>query len=63
MGYTFGLLGVVLAAPLSAIARDVFIYGYRRLEGVPAKEAVKDLAAAPKNIPHKEKPADSTTGS
>jgi predicted PurR-regulated permease PerM len=57
MGYTFGLLGVVLAAPLSAIARDVFIYGYRRLEGIPAMEAVKHLVAAPKNIPRKEKPA------
>jgi predicted PurR-regulated permease PerM len=34
MGDIFGLLGVLLAAPLAAIARDVFVYVYRRLEGV-----------------------------
>jgi predicted PurR-regulated permease PerM len=34
MGHVFGLLGVVLAAPLSAIARDLFIYVYRRLDGL-----------------------------
>jgi hypothetical protein len=33
MGEIFGLLGVLLAAPLAAIARDVFVYVYRRLEG------------------------------
>lgn len=33
MGHIFGLLGVVLAAPLSAIGRDLFIYMYRRLDG------------------------------
>jgi predicted PurR-regulated permease PerM len=32
MGHIFGLLGVLLAAPLAAIARDVFVYIYRRLE-------------------------------
>ncbi len=32
-GYQFGLLAVILAAPLAAIARDVFIYAYRRLDG------------------------------
>jgi predicted PurR-regulated permease PerM len=64
MGYTFGLLGIVLAAPLSAIARDVFIYGYRRLEGIPAAEAVNGLAPVPRTTQRKEKPADSaTTGS
>ena len=39
MGYSFGLLGIVLAAPISAIARDLFIYVHRRLDGVPAAEA------------------------
>jgi predicted PurR-regulated permease PerM len=34
MGHVFGLLGVVLAAPLSAIGRDLFIYIYRRLDGL-----------------------------
>jgi predicted PurR-regulated permease PerM len=33
MGEIFGLLGVLLAAPLAAIARDLFVYAYRRLEG------------------------------
>ena len=33
MGDIFGLPGVLLAAPLAAIARDVFVYIYRRLEG------------------------------
>jgi predicted PurR-regulated permease PerM len=39
MGQVFGLLGVILAAPLSAIARDLFIYTYRRLEGYSADAA------------------------
>jgi predicted PurR-regulated permease PerM len=39
MGHIFGLLGVILAAPLSAIARDLFIYIYRRLEGFSAAAA------------------------
>jgi predicted PurR-regulated permease PerM len=55
MGYTFGLLGVVLAAPVSAIARDLFIYLYRRLQGIEAIEAIEGLAA--KDNPHKEKTA------
>ena len=45
MGHVFGLLGVILAAPLSAIARDLFIYVYRRLEGfsaVAARAAVSE---------------------
>jgi predicted PurR-regulated permease PerM len=33
MGEIFGLLGVLLAAPLAAIVRDVFVYVYHRLEG------------------------------
>ena len=47
MGYTFGLLGIVLAAPVAAIARDLFIYAHRRLDGQPATEAVTGLVAAP----------------
>ena len=39
MGQVYGLLGVILAAPLSAIARDLFLYIYRRLEGLPAVAA------------------------
>jgi predicted PurR-regulated permease PerM len=64
MGYTFGLLGVVLAAPLSAIARDLFIYLHRRLEGDPAAEAINGLAPVPRTTQPKEKTAASaTTGS
>jgi len=39
MGHVFGLLGVILAAPLSAIARDLFIYIYQRLGGASAAAA------------------------
>ena len=38
MGQVFGLLGVVLSAPLCAIARDLFIYVYARLGGAPAQD-------------------------
>ena len=33
MGQAFGLIGVILSAPLTAIARDLFVYTYRRLGG------------------------------
>jgi predicted PurR-regulated permease PerM len=39
MGQVFGLLGVVLAAPLSAVARDLFVYTYRRLDGLSPEAA------------------------
>jgi predicted PurR-regulated permease PerM len=39
MGEVFGLLGVILSAPISAIARDLFIYTYRRLEGSTAADS------------------------
>jgi len=45
MGQIFGLLGVVLAAPLSAIARDLFTYTYRRLEGIPADAVRRSISA------------------
>jgi predicted PurR-regulated permease PerM len=43
MWYTFGLMGIILAAPLAAIARDVFIYTYRRLDGRPSEDARQGL--------------------
>ncbi len=61
MGYTFGLLGIVLAAPLSAIARDLFIYLHRRLEGEPAGEAINGLAPVPRTTQRKEKTAATAT--
>jgi predicted PurR-regulated permease PerM len=39
MGHIFGLMGVVLAAPVSAIARDLFVYTYKRLDGCQPAEA------------------------
>lgn len=48
MGYTFGLPGIVLAAPAAAIARDLFIYAHRRLEAKSAAEAVAGLISHPK---------------
>lgn len=41
MGQVFGLLGVVLSAPLCAIARDLFIYIYARLGGASAQAAIE----------------------
>lgn len=51
MGYTFGLLGIVLAAPLSAIARDLFIYAHRRLDGLPPQNANEGLIHTRKPAP------------
>jgi predicted PurR-regulated permease PerM len=56
MGQVFGLLGIVLAAPLTAIARDLFVYLYRRLDGlspatarhmISAEEPAKEAAMTP----------------
>jgi predicted PurR-regulated permease PerM len=50
MGQVFGLLGVILAAPLSAIGRDLFVYLYRRIDGEPpeiARLAVEKHAELP----------------
>jgi len=33
-GTLFGIVGIILAAPVIAIARDLVLYSYRRLEGV-----------------------------
>src|SRR4029453_19548935 len=50
MGQVYGLLGVILAAPLSAIARVLFVYLYRRIDGEPpemARLAVEKHAELP----------------
>jgi predicted PurR-regulated permease PerM len=50
MGQIFGLLGVVLAAPVAAIGRDLFNYTYRRLEGMTPAMAQQSIAMeAPEN--------------
>lgn len=41
MGQVFGLLGVILSAPIAAIARDLFIYIYHRLGGESPSEALE----------------------
>jgi predicted PurR-regulated permease PerM len=43
MGQVFGLIGVILSAPLSAIARDLFIYIYDRLGGSSAHGAMEHV--------------------
>jgi predicted PurR-regulated permease PerM len=59
MGQVFGLLGVVLAAPLSAIARDLFIYIYRRIDGdMPASARLAiERPALPPPARHNKQPA------
>lgn len=44
-GHTLGLIGVVLAAPITAILRDLFLYSYRRLGGSSPDEVMKSLHA------------------
>lgn len=43
MGQIFGLLGVVLAAPVAAIGRDLFVYIYRRLDGMSPEGAARSI--------------------
>jgi predicted PurR-regulated permease PerM len=33
MGQVFGIIGIILSAPVAAIARDLFVYVYQRLSG------------------------------
>lgn len=53
MGYTFGLIGIIMAAPLAAIARDLFIYLHRRLDGLSAEEARTGLIPERQTAPRK----------
>jgi predicted PurR-regulated permease PerM len=43
-GGLFGLAGVFLAPPLTAIARDLFLYTYRRLQGFTPAQARRAIA-------------------
>lgn len=45
MGTLFGLIGIILAAPTVATARDIFTYAYLRLEGYSAVESRERIAA------------------
>ena len=40
----FGLPGVILAAPTTAIARDLYLYAYRRLGGATAEDAMASIS-------------------
>lgn len=40
MSQVFGFVGIILAAPLSAVVRDIFLYVYGRLQDVPAPAGV-----------------------
>ncbi|HEU5088163.1 MAG TPA: AI-2E family transporter, partial [Roseiflexaceae bacterium] len=39
MGQAFGLLGIILSAPVAAILRDLFVYAYHRFSAEPPAEA------------------------
>lgn len=43
--HVFGILGAILAAPVLAIARDLFIYIYRRLDGLSPEAAHQEVLA------------------
>jgi predicted PurR-regulated permease PerM len=45
MGYLFGLLGIILAPPAAAVARDLFVYAYKRLDGRTASVARAEVEA------------------
>jgi predicted PurR-regulated permease PerM len=49
MGQVFGLLGVILSAPLAAIARDLFLYIYRRLGGQSPDAAMRSISNVDKD--------------
>ena len=52
MGTLFGLLGIILAAPAVATARDLFTYTYLRLEGCAPEESFRRVAAGHAPIIH-----------
>jgi predicted PurR-regulated permease PerM len=45
LGSVFGLLGVIAAAPITAIARDLYLYVYRRLGGADPEHAMQSLGS------------------
>ncbi len=49
MGQVFGLLGVILSAPLTAIARDLFLYIYRRLGGQSPDDTMRSISTVDKD--------------
>jgi predicted PurR-regulated permease PerM len=56
-GQVFGLLGIILVAPVAAAARDVFRYVYGRLQDDPQPagvlpEGYENLQSSPGDMPH-----------
>jgi predicted PurR-regulated permease PerM len=45
MGSVFGLIGVIAAAPVTAIVRDLYLYCYRRLGGQTPEQAMYSISA------------------
>ncbi|MEM8534141.1 MAG: AI-2E family transporter [Chloroflexota bacterium] len=43
LGYIFGLIGIILAAPVSAIARDLFVYVYNRLDSLSPQQSIEKV--------------------
>lgn len=46
LGSAFGFVGLLFAAPLTAIVRDLYLYAHRRLSNESPEEAARGLAAA-----------------
>jgi predicted PurR-regulated permease PerM len=44
LGSVFGLVGVIAAAPITAIARDLYLYAFRRLGGTEPEPAMQSLS-------------------
>ncbi len=44
LGADLGFIGVIAAAPLTAIARDLYLYVYRRLSGKSPREAIESIS-------------------
>jgi hypothetical protein len=60
----FGIWGAILAAPVVALARDLYRYGFRRLEGGTPDEARVYATAGPAPGPpdRREAPPDHPPG-
>jgi predicted PurR-regulated permease PerM len=50
MGQVFGLLGVILSAPLAAVARDLFVYVYKRIGHEPPHTALREVFAEKSDV-------------
>lgn len=59
-GALFGIGGAILAAPIVAIGRDLYRYGFRRLSGVDA-DAARQAVLGDAPAPAAEEPPDSET--